>query len=243
MGAIIGRNPVIEALKAKKEIETLYISSGNLEGSIKKIMAMAKDQRIVIKSVDRKKLTELSEGENHQGVVAIVNDYKYYDLEDLIQIPKQKNEPAFFIILDGITDPHNLGAIVRSAEALGAHGIIISKRRSALVNATVYKTSAGAVEKMPIARVSNLSNAVKTLQKEGVWIYSTDMEGRNIYEQDLKSDMAIIIGNEGEGVSRLLKENSDFIITIPMNGSINSLNASVATGIILYEVSKQRHAI
>lgn len=243
MGVIIGRNPVIEALKAKKEIETLYISSGNLEGSIKKIMAMAKDQRIVIKSVDRKKLTELSEGENHQGVVAIVNDYKYYDLEDLIQIPKQKNEPAFFIILDGITDPHNLGAIVRSAEALGAHGIIISKRRSALVNATVYKTSAGAVEKMPIARVSNLSNAVKTLQKEGVWIYSTDMEGRNIYEQDLKSDMAIIIGNEGEGVSRLLKENSDFIITIPMNGSINSLNASVATGIILYEVSKQRHAI
>lgn len=243
MGVIIGRNPVIEALKAKKEIETLYISSGNLEGSIKKIMAMAKDQRIVIKSVDRKKLTELSEGENHQGVVAIVNDYKYYDLEDLIQIPKKKNEPAFFIILDGITDPHNLGAIVRSAEALGAHGIIISKRRSALVNATVYKTSAGAVEKMPIARVSNLSNAVKTLQKEGVWIYSTDMEGRNIYEQDLKSDMAIIIGNEGEGVSRLLKENSDFIITIPMNGSINSLNASVATGIILYEVSKQRHAI
>lgn len=237
---ISGRNPVMEALKSERTIDCLYIKSGDKEGSIKKIISIAKEQRIIIKEVDKAKLDELSEAAQHQGVVAIVTDYKYYELEEVLESIKEKDEKPFFMILDEIEDPHNLGAIIRSAEGAGAHGVIIPKRRAAFVNATVEKTAAGAASYMPVIKVTNLVSTIEKLKKEGIWIYALDMDGEIYDTIDLKGSIALVVGNEGKGISRLIKEKCDFTVKIPMNGKVGSLNASVASSILMYEVVRQR---
>ncbi len=237
---ISGRNPVLEALKSNRTIDCLYVKSGEKEGSIKKILSIAKEKKVLIKEVDKAKLDELSEGTQHQGVVALVTDYKYYELGEVIDEIREKNEKPFFIILDEIEDPHNLGAIIRSAEGAGAHGVIIPKRRSAQVNATVEKVSAGATSYMKVIKVTNLVSAVERLKKENIWIYALDMDGEIYDTVDLSGCVALVVGNEGKGISRLLKENCDFTIKIDMKGKVNSLNASVAGSILLYEVVRQR---
>jgi len=235
---IEGRNAVMEALKNDREIDYIYIKKGDNEGSITKIIGKAKDKKIMIKIVDRNKLDEMSESENHQGVIAIANEYKYHELEDVLEESREK--PGFFIILDEIEDPHNLGAIIRSAEASGVDAIIIPKRRACQVNATVEKTSAGATSHMKIIRVTNLVQTIEKMKEAGIWIYSVDMDGSEYTKTDLKGKIALVIGSEGKGISRLIKEKSDFTISIPMKGHINSLNASVAASVLMFEAVRQR---
>lgn len=235
---IEGRNAVLEALKKKREIDRLLVKKGEIEGSLQKIIAMAKDQKILVKTVDKKKLDELSEEKNHQGVIAFVSNYKYYELEEVLEDFKEGQ--GFFLILDEIEDPHNLGAILRSAEGAGVDAVIIPKRRSAQVNATVEKTSAGASSFVKVARVSNLAQAIEKIKERNIWVYSLDMDGETYYETDLRGNIALVVGNEGRGISRLIKEKSDHIISIPMKGEINSLNASVATSVIMFEANRQR---
>lgn len=236
---IEGRNPVVEAIKADKEIDYIYVSK-DAKGSISKIIGMAKDKKIIIKNVDKKKLDELSETKNHQGVIALVSEYIYYELEELLAIPEQRGEEPFFIILDGITDPHNFGAIVRTACGSGAHGIIIPKRRTALVTPTSIKTSAGTMDKVAICKVTNLNRTIDLLKKKNIWVGALDMGKVPYYKQDFKCATALVIGSEGKGVSPLVKKNSDFIVSIPMKNEMDSLNASVAGSIVMYEVFKQR---
>lgn len=236
-----GRNSVLELLESGKDINKIFISRGEKQGSITKIIAKAKDNGVVVVEVDKSKLDEMSQTENHQGVIAIVPPFEYCDIEDILEVSKQRNEQAFILILDGIEDPHNLGAIIRTAETAGVHGIIIPKRRAASVNSTVNKVSAGAVEHMKIARVNNINDTIKNLKDNGIWIIGTDMEAtKYYYEEDFKSPIAIVIGSEGFGMGRLVKENCDLLIKIPMKGKITSLNASVSAGIVMYEVLKQR---
>lgn len=237
---IAGRNAVMEALKTDRQIDVIYILQTSAHGSINKIIGIAKDKKIVIKNVTSQKLDDLSNGVNHQGVVAVCSVAEYSSLNDILNIAKEKGESPFLIICDEIEDPHNLGAIIRTAEASGVHGVIIPKRRSATLTQVVYKTSAGAASVLPVCKVSNLKQTVKTLKENGVWIYSADMDGQNWCEVDYSGGVALIIGSEGKGISRILKEESDFVVSLPMNGQINSLNASVAAGILMYEVSRQR---
>lgn len=237
---IAGRNPVMEALKNDRNIDVLYIKHGEAEGSIKKIIALARERKIRIKEVDKKKIEELAQGQLHQGVIAEVPDYRYHDLEQVLRSVREKGEEPFFIVLDEIEDPHNLGAIIRTAEGAGAHGVIIGKRRSASVNATVEKTSAGAISYLPVIRVGNIAQTIERLKKDNIWIYALDMEGSCSYETDLRGSIALLIGNEGKGISRLNKELADKVISLPMKGRISSLNASVAAGILMYEVLRQR---
>ena len=241
MAIIEGRNPVIEALKNGREIEKLMVNKSSKEGSIKKILAMAKDRGIVIQQVDRHKLDELSQSHSHQGVIAMTSEYKYYDLDEILEIPKKRGEDAFFIILDGITDPHNLGSIMRTADAVGAHAIIIPKRRSVNITPIVSKASAGAVEYVPVCKVTNIVNTIKTLKENNIWIAAVDMGGETFYKQNLSGNLCLVIGSEGNGISRLVKENCDFTVSMPMSGNVTSLNASVACGILLYEVYRQRN--
>ena len=236
-----GRNAVLELLESDKDINKIYIQNGEMHGSIHKILAIAKEKKVVVVKVDKAKLNEMAQTNNHQGVIAIVPPYEYYEVEDLLQEAKNKGEDPFLLILDGIEDVHNLGSIIRTAETAGVHGIIIPKRRAALVNSTVKKTSAGAAEYMKIARVNNLNETIRYLKEQGIWICGTDMDTNNYYyEQDLTGAIAIVIGNEGKGMSRLVKENCDFIVKIPMKGKISSLNASVSAGIVIYEAVKQK---
>ncbi len=236
-----GRNSVLELLESGKDINKLYISDGEKHGSIHKIIALAKERKVVINKVDKYKLDKMSQTENHQGVIAIVPPYEYCDVDDILELAKSKNEKAFILILDGIEDPHNLGSIIRTAETAGVHGIIIPKRRAAAVNSTVSKVSAGAVEHMKIARVNNINETIKYLKENDIWVCGTDMNTDTYYyEQDYKMPIAIVIGSEGFGMSRLVKENCDFLVKIPMKGKITSLNASVSAGIVMYEVVKQR---
>lgn len=235
-----GRNPVIEVLKSGRTIEKLYVAKGNVEGSIKMIISMARDKGIVISEVDRKKLDELSNTGSHQGVIAQVSPYTYSTIDEILSLAKEKEEDPFVVILDEIEDPHNLGSIVRSANVCGAHGVIIPKRRSAYVTATVAKASAGAVEHTKIAKVTNLNQTIKELKDKGLWIIGTDMDGEVCYNSNLKGPVALVIGSEGRGISRLVKENCDLIVKIPMKGAVNSLNASVAAGIMMYEILRQR---
>ncbi len=238
---IEGRNAVIELLNSDRDINKILIQNGEKHGSINKIIAMAKERKIVISQVEKTKLDMLSQTQSHQGVIAIVPPFDYCEVEDILECAKQKNEKPFILLLDGIEDPHNLGSIIRTAETAGVHGIIIPKRRAATVNATVSKVSAGAVEYMKIARVNNLTEAIKTLKNRGVWIIGTDMDtNTKHYEQDYKGAICIVIGSEGFGMSRLVKENCDFLVKIPMKGKITSLNASVSAGIVIYEALKQR---
>ncbi len=248
-----GRNAVLELLQSGKDINKIYVQNGEMHGSIHKILAIAKEKKIIVVKVDKQKLNEMSQTENHQGVIAVVPPYEYCEVEDILEEAKKKEESPFIVILDGIEDVHNLGSIIRTAETAGVHGIIIPKRRSALVNSTVKKTSAGAVEHMKIARVNNLNEThmkiarvnnlnetIKYLKEQGIWVCGTDMQTKTYYyEQDLTGPIAIVIGSEGFGMSRLVKENCDFIVKIPMKGKITSLNAAVSAGIVIYETVKQ----
>lgn len=238
---IEGRNAVLEYLKTGKDINKIYIAKGEKHGSIHEIIAKAKENKVIIVEVDKAKLNQIAQTKNHQGVIAIVPPFNYCDVDDILEFAKSKNEKAFLLILDGIEDPHNLGSIIRTAETAGVHGIIIPKRRSALVNSTVQKTSAGATNFMKIARVNNLNETIEYLKEHDIWIYGTDMNTEKMYyQEDLTGDLAIIIGSEGQGMERLVKEKCDFLLKIPMKGKITSLNASVSAGIVMYEVVKQR---
>lgn len=237
-----GRNSVLELLESNRDINRIFIAKGEKHGSINKIISIAKERKIIITEIDRTKLTQMSQTNNSQGVIAIVPPFDYCDVYDIIQEAKEKQEEPFILILDGIEDPHNLGSIIRTAETAGVHGVIIPKRRAASVNSTVNKVSAGAVEHMKIARVNNINETINILKKEGIWICGTDMDtNKYYYNQDLTGPLAIVIGSEGFGMSNLVKKNCDFLIKIPMKGKITSLNASVSTGIVVYEAVKQRN--
>ena len=235
---ICGRNPVIEALKSGANLDTIYIDGNG--GSLGFIRRMAKEQGVVVKDADDKKLSRLSGGASHQGVVAEGAYGEYVTVEDILEVSRRKGSKPFIIICDEIEDPHNLGAIIRTAETSGADGVIIPKRRSASLNATVFKTSAGAASYVPVARVSNLAACIDTLKENGVWIYGTDASGSDCYETDLTGGTGLVIGSEGFGISKLIAKKCDFMIKLPMLGKINSLNASVAAGIFMYEVLRQR---
>lgn len=236
---IFGRNPVIEAIKAGRGIEKLFVLK-EPEGSLKMIISMAKEKGFIVSEVDRKKLDELSGMQNNQGVVALVSPYRYFEVDDILNLAKEKNEDPFIVVVDEVEDPHNLGSIIRSANVFGAHGVIIPKRRSAPITPVVVKSSAGAIEHTMIAKVTNINQTLKELKEKGLWIIGTDAEGDVCYNKDLKGPIAVVIGSEGKGISRLVKENCDIIVSIPVKGKINSFNASVAAGIIMYEVSRQR---
>ena len=236
-----GRNAVLELLNSDRDINKIFVQSGERHGSINKIIAVAKENKVVVTEVEKSKLDFMSKTKNHQGVIAVVPPFNYCEVEDILDFAKSKNEDAFILILDGIEDPHNLGSIIRTAETAGVHGIIIPKRRTVTVNSTVAKVSAAAVEHMKIARVNNITETIRKLKENGLWIIGTDGEARTLYyNQDLKGDIAIIIGSEGFGMSRLVKENTDMLVKIPMKGKITSLNASVSAGIIISEAVKQR---
>lgn len=238
---VIGRNAVIEALKGERTIETLYIANSKLEGSINAIVSLAKEKRIIIKEVDKRKLDSMCEGAVHQGVIAKVTPFKYSEVSDILALAEEKGEAPFIVILDEVEDPHNLGSIARTAELFGVHGIIIPKRRSASVSATVYKSSVGAIEHVKIAKVTNLNATIEDLKEKGLWVYGADIRAEEYsYQVDFSGPCAIIIGNEGRGISKLTVQKCDKLIKIPMVGKINSLNASVAGGIMMYEVLKGR---
>ncbi|MBQ7132038.1 MAG: 23S rRNA (guanosine(2251)-2'-O)-methyltransferase RlmB [Oscillospiraceae bacterium] len=234
---IIGKNAVMEALKSDTAVDTVYVAPGKDLGALIKL---AKEKGAVVKDVDSAKLNQLAGGKNAQGVAAQVSCANYISVQELLDISKQKGTKPFIIICDEIEDPHNLGAIIRTAESAGADGIIIPKRRSATLNLTVHKTSAGAASWLPVARVPNLASAIETLKKNGVWVFGADMDGESCYDTDLKGAVALVIGSEGFGMGRLVKEKCDGILSIPMNGKINSLNASVAASILIYETVRQR---
>ena len=236
-----GRNAVIELLESGKDINKLYITKGEKNGSINKIIALAKENKVVIVEKDKKQMEEMAQTDNFQGVIAIVPPFEYCEIDDILNYAKEKEENPFVLILDGIEDTHNLGAIIRTAETAGVHGIIIPKRRAASVNSTVSKVSCGAIEYMRVARVSNITDSIKKLKEEGLWICGTSISAEKYYfNQDLTGPLGIVIGNEGKGMSDLVEKNCDFLVKIPMMGKVESLNASVSTGIIVYEALKQR---
>ena len=236
-----GRNSVLELLESGKDINKIFVTKGEKHGSINKIIAMAKEKNIIIVEKDKRKMEEMAQNPNYQGVIAIVPPFEYCEIEDILEEAKQKNEDPFILILDGIEDPHNLGSIIRTAETAGVHGVIIPKRRAVAVNSTVNKVSAGAVEHMKIARVTNISDSIQKLKNAGLWICGTHIKAEKYYyDQDLTGPLGIVIGNEGSGMSEKVTKNCDFLVKIPMKGKVTSLNASVSTGIIIYEVFKQR---
>ena len=223
---IEGRNAVIELLESDKDINKIYITKGEQKGSINKIIAMANEKKVIIVEKDKRQMDLMAQTENYQGVIAIVPPFEYSEIEDILELAKIKNEKPFILILDGIEDTHNLGAIIRTAEIAGVHGIIIPKRRAASVNSTVSKVSCGAVQYMKIARVNNISDSINKLKENGVWVCGTAIDAKSYYfEQDFKEPIAIVIGNEGKGMSQLVKKNCDFLVKIPMKGKIQSLNA------------------
>lgn len=236
-----GRNSVLELLESGRDINKILVAKGEKHGSIHKIIAMAKQRKILLTEVEKNKLNQIAQTENNQGVIAIVPPFNYCEVEDILETAQKRQEMPFILILDGIEDPHNLGSIIRTAETAGVHGIIIPKRRAASVNSTVSKVSAGAVEHMKIARVNNINETIRYLKEQEIWICGTDMDTKVEYtKQDYKMPLALVIGSEGFGMSRLVKENCDFLVKIPMKGKITSLNASVSAGIVMYEVIRQR---
>ena len=236
-----GRNSVLELLESGRDINKIFVQTGEKHGSINKIIALAKEKKVLINEISKEKINQMALSENHQGVIAIVPPFNYCEIDDILFEANTRQEDPFVVLLDGIEDPHNLGSIIRTAETAGVHGIIIPKRRAASVNSTVNKVSSGAVEHMKIARVNNLVETIKYLKDQGLWICGTDINTKTYYyDQDLTGPIAIVIGNEGSGISRLVKENCDFLVKIPMKGKITSLNASVSAGIIIYEAVKQR---
>ena len=237
---ICGRNSVMEAVRSGREIDKLLVAHGAATGSVTAIIAKCKQKGILVKEVSPQKLDYLCAGANHQGVAVSFSVQEYCTVDDILNYAKQKNEAPFIIICDEIEDPHNLGAIIRTAEASGVHGIIIPKRRSASLNATVAKSASGALEYMRVARVTNIASEIEHLKKEGVWVYGADMDGNDYTGYDYTAPTALVIGNEGNGIGRLVAQKCDEIVSLPMTGKINSLNASVAAGILMYEVLRKR---
>lgn len=243
MAEIFGRNPVLELLKSDKSINKILVAAGTEKGPILEVIKLAKQRRIPLQHMERSALDKMFPGENHQGVAALVAAADYVEWQYILEIARAKNEDPLIIILDEIEDPHNLGAILRTADAAGAHGVIIPKRRAVPLTEGVAKSSAGAVQYVPVARVSNIVQVMEQLKKEGCWVAGTSLAGQTLYKQDLKGPLVIVIGSEGKGLSKLTEEKCDFLVTIPMEGQINSLNASVATGVVLYEALRQRRAL
>lgn len=237
---IVGRNAAAEALKSGRPLHTLYVKKGEKTGAVLPILAACREKNVPIKEVDAKKLDFMCGHGNHQGVILVAAVKDYATVEDIFAKAEEKGEPPFIVICDGIEDPHNLGAILRSAEAGGVHGVIVPERRSAGLSGIVGKTSAGALEYLPVARVTNLTQTIKDLQKRGVWVYAADMDGQSYLQTDFSGAVALVIGSEGAGVSRLVRETADAVVSIPMKGQINSLNASVAAGILIFRVAGGR---
>lgn len=237
---IEGRNAVLEALRAGKPIDKLYVLDGCPDGPVRTIIRQAKKGDTIINYVKKERLDQLSETGHHQGVIAMAASYEYATVEDILEKAREKGEAPFIFVLDNIEDPHNLGAMIRTANLAGAHGVIIPKRRAVGLTPTVARTSAGAINYTPVAKVTNLKQTMEQLKKEGMWFVCADMDGTPYYQMDLKGPMGLVIGNEGEGVSRLIKETCDFVASIPMKGDIDSLNASVAAGVLAFEIARQR---
>ncbi len=237
---IAGRNPVMEAIRSGRSIESILVAKGERSGSVVAIIAKAKQKNIPVKDVDSKKLDFLAKGVNHQGIVAQCAVKEYSTLEDIFSLAEERGESPFIIVLDKIEDPHNLGAIIRTAECAGAHGVIIPERRSAGLSYTVEKTSAGALEYMPVVRVKNISAVLQKLKDKGIWVYGADMDGEHYKKVNFDGAVALVIGNEGKGISPLVAKDCDVIVSLPMKGKINSLNASVAAGILMYEIADKR---
>lgn len=240
---IEGRNAVIEAFRSGKTIDKLFVLDGSQDGPIHTILREAKKHDTIVNFVKKERLDQLSDTGKHQGVIAFAAAYEYAEVEDMLKAAEEKGEAPFLFLLDNIEDPHNLGAIIRTANLAGAHGVIIPKRRAVGLTATVARTSAGALNYTPVAKVTNLSKTIEELKERGMWFVCADMGGQTMYDLDLKGPMGLVIGNEGEGVSRLVKEKCDFVASIPMNGNIDSLNASVAAGVLAYEIVRQRMGI
>ncbi len=241
MDKIEGRNPVMEALKSGREIDKILVAKGTRGGFLTEILAKAKDKGIIIQYADRQKINEMSRSNAHQGIIAFVAAYKYVHFGDIIEIARNKGKDPFILILDRIMDPHNLGSIIRTADAVGVDGVIIPKRRSASLTAAVAKSSAGAIEYVPVARVSNIAQIIDRIKEKGIWVAGAHMDGaKEHYNTDLKGPLALVIGSEGKGISRLIKEKCDFLVKLPMIGEISSLNASVAAAVLMYEVFRQR---
>ena len=237
---IFGRNPVLEAVKSEREIDKILIKKGGIEGSLNDIIKKAKDRGIIVSYAEKQKLDQIAEGENHQGVIAFAASHSYCSVGEILASAREKGHAPFIIILDKITDPHNFGSIIRTANCAGADGIIIPKRNSAALSGVVAKTSAGAVEYTPVAKVTNIAMTIDELKKDGLWIAGADMGGEEMTKTDLKGAIGLVIGSEGEGISRLVREKCDFLVKIPMMGEISSLNASVAAGVLMYEIVRQR---
>lgn len=236
---IYGRNAVLEALKTGRSIEKLYVLRGSRTGSMPAILNAAARERIPVQETDRSRLDEMTP-ENHQGVIAVVSAARYYEVDDLLERARASGETPFLLICESIQDPHNLGAIIRTAEASGVHGIVISKHHAVGLSDAVAKTAAGALEHLPVAKVSSIPKLIDRLKKEGLWIACADMDGDNIYRSDLTGPLALVIGGEHDGITRLVKEKCDHVVSIPMRGTVNSLNASVAAGVLMYEIARQR---
>ncbi len=241
-GVIEGRNAVIEALRANVTIDKIFIAKGETDATLGHIASSAREKGIVVVDADRRKLDNMSRTHSHQGVIALAAVRAYVSVDDILEIAHKKGEPPLIVVCDELSDPHNLGAVIRTADAAGAHGVIIPKRRSAGLTAVVAKTSAGAVAHVPVARVPNIPTLLKELKEEGVWVFGTAAQGTTtLYQADLKGPAAIVIGSEGDGMGRLVTEQCDFTVSIPMFGAINSLNASAAAAVLLYEAVRQRH--
>ncbi len=237
---VVGRNPVLELIKSGREVEKLYIQRGEREGSITKIFAEAKKRGIVVSEVDKKRLDELSFGNAHQGVAAVACAVDYKTVEEIVAIAREKGEKPLIVVCDGVEDPHNLGAIIRCADGAGAHGVIVSKRHCPVIGQTVFKSSAGAASYVPIAKVSNIASAVDELKELGVWLFAAEADGVHYKKADFDGACAIVLGSEGEGVSRLVREKCDFTVSIPMRGNVNSLNVSTAASVLLFEAAEQQ---
>ena len=238
---IEGKNPILEAFNAKRGIKKLFVLKGIKDEKINNLIDSVKKTGTLIKFVERDELDTMAETKAHQGIIAEVEDYKYVELSDILEYAKSKNEEPFIVLLDEIEDPHNFGAIIRSAECVGAHGVIIKNRNQAMVTSTVVSASAGAIEYMRIARVTNISKAIDELKDKGMWFACADMDGNEMTKTNLKGSIGLVVGSEGNGVSRLVKSKCDFVVKIPMKGHLDSLNVSVATGILLYEINRQRN--
>jgi 23S rRNA (guanosine2251-2'-O)-methyltransferase len=238
---VIGRNAVKELLLGGRDVDKLYITSGEREGSINQLLGIAAERGIPITECDRSKLDAMAKGGRHQGIIAMAAERNYSSIDDIIAYAEERGEAPFVVVCDGVEDPHNLGAIIRSAECVGAHGIVIPKRRAVGLTATVAKSSAGALEHMRVAKVTNLPSAIDTLKERGLWVYAADMDGSTYYKTDMKGPMALVLGSEGFGISRLVKEKCDFTVSIPLYGQVNSMNVSCAAAILLAEVARQRN--
>jgi 23S rRNA (guanosine2251-2'-O)-methyltransferase len=238
---VAGRNAVKELLAGEKDIEKIYVQSGEREGSINLLVGIALERKIPLIEVDKFKLDKMCGGARHQGIIAIASEQNYSTVEEILEYAEELSEPPFIVMLDGVEDPHNLGAIIRSAECMGAHGIIIPKRRAVGLTPTVAKSSAGAISHMRVAKVTNLSSTIDELKEKGLWFYAADMGGNAAYATDMKGAVCVVLGSEGDGISRLVKEKCDFTVSIPLYGKVNSMNVSCAAAVILAEVARQRH--